>query len=793
MEKFKAKVFGGKCMGDLHVKLQTHCQDSFEHKVLPSGRVLIAVADGLGSAAKSEIGSDLAVKTAVAEYAAISKDSPPADLADFKETAKKTLEACRKAIETKADAEKAQPRDLACTLILVLCGEGRVWVAHVGDGAVVARIEGNLDVVSASGDSEYANEVTPLTSKAWENEVEYKTLEKVEAVAVFTDGCQRAAFAKRGGELTAHEKFFNPLFNFAQKLDASEAAKGRTELEALLGSPKICENSDDDKTLVIAVVGAPHVGPPAPRAPKPPPPSPAPPTPSGGAASGPGPGAGHPPAPKPKPGAQPGPKAGPAAANAPKSGQPPGVHPPSGNASPAPPAGRAPQSPQRGRSDRDEPDDAGGGPNLGGIIFVAALLAIAAVALWYFTPAPGKPSDPAKDSAVQDPGVAIPPYPPPLEGPETKPADPRIDRHPPTGKPDKDPKKPVPSHDPKKPAHAGKEPEVPPPPAETSKKPEEAFPKAFLDAGINAEKLFGRGQELHKKDQLVGAYAAFRAAEELGHKDAGEKKVSLSGKLSEKELTEAMRAYGAIENQIKARADAKKAAAIVWIKIPPGKFKMGSDRGEPNEKPIHDVSLPAFEMSNSEVTEGQYKACMDAGKCPTPHTEKGCVWNEKEATLSKFPVKCVDWEQALAFCLWQGGSLPTEAQWEYAARSAGKSWDYPWGDKPPTCAKVVMHEGGDGCGKGSTAPVCSKPEGNTKQGLCDMAGNVAEWVRDPFVDYVENTQMRPPQPEGDSNRAFRGGMFTDSAVEVRASRRRGIPPGDSYPSLGFRCARDAGK
>ena len=99
----------------------------------------------------------------------------------------------------------------------------------------------------------------------------------------------------------------------------------------------------------------------------------------------------------------------------------------------------------------------------------------------------------------------------------------------------------------------------------------------------------------------------------------------------------------------------------------------------------------------------------------------------------------MDWDQAMNFAAWVGGNLPTEAQWEYAARSEGEDWIYPWGNEMATCEYSVMDDGGGwGCGEDRMRPVCSKPRGNTQQGLCDMAGNVYEWVQDAYQDNYYN-------------------------------------------------------
>ncbi|HQC44850.1 MAG TPA: formylglycine-generating enzyme family protein, partial [Myxococcota bacterium] len=145
-------------------------------------------------------------------------------------------------------------------------------------------------------------------------------------------------------------------------------------------------------------------------------------------------------------------------------------------------------------------------------------------------------------------------------------------------------------------------------------------------------------------------------------------------------------------------------------------------------RPVHRVTVPTFEMSKTQVTVDQYIACVNVGACTEPDTEDYCNWIKSDR--GSHPVNCVSWNQAQAFARWAGGRLPSEAEWEYAARSGGRDWKYPWGDEEATCERAVISEGGNGCGRGSTWPVCSKPSGNTTHGLCDMAGNVWEWVQD---------------------------------------------------------------
>ena len=154
-------------------------------------------------------------------------------------------------------------------------------------------------------------------------------------------------------------------------------------------------------------------------------------------------------------------------------------------------------------------------------------------------------------------------------------------------------------------------------------------------------------------------------------------------------------------------------------------------------------------------------------------------------------MNCLDWSQARAFSKWAGGRLPTEAEWEYAARSAGRDISYPWGDVEATCARAVMEHGGSGCGEYRTWSVCGKHAGNSDQGLCDLAGNVWEWVEDCYGDY-DDAPLDGHAVTGCSAGAYRvrrGGGWLSGAARQRAAHRSGLHPPDRLNRLGFRPAR----
>lgn len=244
---------------------------------------------------------------------------------------------------------------------------------------------------------------------------------------------------------------------------------------------------------------------------------------------------------------------------------------------------------------------------------------------------------------------------------------------------------------------------------------------------------------------------------------------------------------------------------IAWVRIPGGSFMMGSNSGETDARPVHRVVVPPFDMSRNEVTFGQFKKCVDAGVCTAPHVSDNQCWrfidgSWQHAVLpvaaqgDNQPVTCVDWNQAVAFAKWAGGRLPSESEWEYAARSGGLDQKYPWGNNEPSCRLAIMSDGGWGCGSNAPWSVCSKPAGNTRQGLCDMAGNVWEWVQDCWHEDYSGAPTDGSARENcadTSYRAARGGCYDSDVKWVGTTIRRNkgwISHGDGH--LGFRVVRD---
>ena len=234
---------------------------------------------------------------------------------------------------------------------------------------------------------------------------------------------------------------------------------------------------------------------------------------------------------------------------------------------------------------------------------------------------------------------------------------------------------------------------------------------------------------------------------------------------------------------------------IDWVKIPGGRFMMGSaDPDLPRAKPVHQVTVKAFQMAKTLVTNRQYKACVAAGACTAAHVSDGLcsIFNGKTWSKGSLPASfqgddqpavCVDWEQARKFSAWVGGRLPTEAEWEYAARSAGKDRKYPWGNDT-TCARSVVL----GCGAVATAPVCSKPAGNTQQGLCDMAGNAWEWVEDGNHDTYQGAPTDGSAWKS-GFKIFRGGAWNYDFAIARSAVRFYYPTERANNDMGFRPVR----
>lgn len=250
----------------------------------------------------------------------------------------------------------------------------------------------------------------------------------------------------------------------------------------------------------------------------------------------------------------------------------------------------------------------------------------------------------------------------------------------------------------------------------------------------------------------------------------------------------------------------KRMAPKDMVSVPAGDFMMGCNSSvdtecQADEKPYHKVYLDGYYIDKYEVTNDQYQTCVQAGRCTAAHFDDGSCYvydgkSWKQGTLPQSfrggnqPVVCIDWSEAKAFCEYAGKRLPTEAEWEKAARGTdGRK--FPWGNQPASCSYAVMNEGGNGCGRNSTWPVGSKPSGASPYGAMDMAGNVWEWVSDWYGDkyYSSSASSSPKGTDSGSYRVLRGGSWRNLSSDLRASARRRNSPSRRNVNDGFRCGR----
>jgi formylglycine-generating enzyme required for sulfatase activity len=229
------------------------------------------------------------------------------------------------------------------------------------------------------------------------------------------------------------------------------------------------------------------------------------------------------------------------------------------------------------------------------------------------------------------------------------------------------------------------------------------------------------------------------------------------------------------------------------ILVEAGEFLMGSTEADADarshEKPQHKVYLSAFTIDKTEVTNAMYRACVEAGFCTPPRQTKSSTQADYYGNpdFDDYPVIFVSWNQAVSYCGWRRARLPTEAQWEKAARGVDGRI-YPWGEGID-CTRA-NYGGTSGC-MGDAAEVGSYPDGASPFGVLDMSGNVWEWVNDWYLDifYEESPFRNPKGPTSGERRIVRGGAWNSGDTLVRAAHRQYLDPSDSDGYLGFRCAR----
>ncbi len=250
------------------------------------------------------------------------------------------------------------------------------------------------------------------------------------------------------------------------------------------------------------------------------------------------------------------------------------------------------------------------------------------------------------------------------------------------------------------------------------------------------------------------------------------------------------------------------ADGMIQVFIPAGSFRMGAldPKAQADEEPDRQVSMHAFWMDKVEVTVGMYKLCVEAGACEPPKdfTSNSHQDYFNSGKYDNYPVVNVTWGDAKAYCEWAGRRLPTEAEWEYAARGADFR-TYPWGDQRPDASLANFNRLAN-----DTTAVGTYPAGASPFGILDMAGNVWEWVNDYYDPnyYQLAGNQSPPGPVAPAagqgqRRVIRGGSWIDTEQDLRVSNRgfaNGPDPeadlnspayfGEHSNRIGFRCAAD---
>ena len=287
--------------------------------------------------------------------------------------------------------------------------------------------------------------------------------------------------------------------------------------------------------------------------------------------------------------------------------------------------------------------------------------------------------------------------------------------------------------------------------------------------------LTRRAAEAEKVLAQAQAEAAAQAAAEEAARKRDDEKAALQQRI-EDATREAFRLrvqrdpLGALEQ-----------IGLEWVMVPAGEFTMGGNAYS-HERPIHQVHLSEYQIARHPVTNAQYELFVKAKSYVVPKH-----WKNRKIPPGKenHPVVYVSWEDVRAFCAWAGVCLPTEAEWEKAARGTdGRK--YPWGNEPPT--RELCNFNGY---VGDTTPVGRYPKGASPYGALDMAGNVWEWVNDWYDEkyYSVSPAKNPQGPATGLFRVLRGGSWDNNVDVVRSAYRDGSNPDGWIFNFGFRCVR----
>ncbi len=228
-----------------------------------------------------------------------------------------------------------------------------------------------------------------------------------------------------------------------------------------------------------------------------------------------------------------------------------------------------------------------------------------------------------------------------------------------------------------------------------------------------------------------------------------------------------------------------------FVAIEGGAFLAGCHPDDPNcvadEAPLREIVLKGFQIQRTEVTQRAYNDCLGAGDCVMPpECNQGAVQDWDPDSRPDHPVVCLSWAEARDYCASIDARLPTEMEWERAARGTDGRI-YPWGFQAPDCSLSNFQD----C-IGATVPVGTHPGGQSPAGLMDTGGNVCEWTADYYAINEDPTPdgRDPSRPDQDIMRSVRDGFYAQGPIELRTSRRFALIPERSHAVVGVRCARD---